>query len=51
MDIPGVLFTLWPDGGVPAFPEAIVDLADARGARVAQWDFVRLRGAGQISER
>ena len=41
-----MFFTVRPDGGVAAFPEMIVDLADTAGAWFAALPLVWLKGAG-----
>ena len=44
--IAGVFFAVWPDGGVAALPQMIVDLADTAGAWLAALTLVGLKGAG-----
>ena len=44
--IAGVFFAVWPDGGVPSFPQMVVDLADTAGAWLAPLTLVGLKGAG-----
>ena len=39
-------FAVRPDGGIPALPEMIVDLADTAGTGLAPLAFVGLKGAG-----
>ena len=41
-----MLFSVRPDRGVAAFPEMIVDLAEAAGAGLAPLALVSLKGAG-----
>ena len=50
--IAGVFFAIWPDGGVPSFPQMVVDLADTAGAWLAALTLVGLKGAeGRFSGR
>lgn len=44
--IAGVFFAIWPDGGVAALPQMVVDLADTAGAWLAALALVGLKGAG-----
>ena len=44
--IAGVFFAIWPDGGVAALPQMVVDLADTAGAWLAPLTLVGLKGAG-----
>ncbi|WP_158099858.1 hypothetical protein [Pseudoflavonifractor sp. An44] len=44
--ITGVFFAVWPDGGVTALPQMVVDLADTAGAWLAPLSLMGLKGAG-----
>ena len=46
VDITGVFFAVRPDGGIPALPEMIVDLADTAGTWFSPLTFVGLKGTG-----
>ena len=45
VDVAGVLFAVWPDGGIPPFPEFLIDLGDTARASLAPLTFVSLEGA------
>ena len=46
VDISGVFFAVWPNWGVSALPQMVIDLGDAPGARFAALTLVSLEGAG-----
>lgn len=46
IDVAGVLFTVWPDGGVTPLPEFFIDLGDTAGTCFAPLALVGLEGVG-----
>ena len=46
IDVAGVLFAVRPDGGIPPFPELLIDLGDTARASLAPLALVGLKCAG-----
>ena len=46
VDVAGVLLAVWPDRGIPSFPEAFIDLGNTARAHLAPLALVGLEGVG-----